>query len=200
MQEHSNIAVRRLRLATATLSAARASWGRGRPANEEKMPLSPAFPPATPRQCRLLKSPAAIMEGSVSVLRNALRFTLDWRRFDMPAFPAERVPTLRPGRHIRGTREIRIVVPDARLQEVRARVANSVSRLDRLHETDTLQWIEAVSEQLPRVEPPVGCAYHTPRVSGRWAAIQVSATVVPKTRVVSWLRMTSAGIQVQPVE
>ena len=64
----------------------------------------------------------------------------------MPASSAERMRALRLRRRARGTREIRIVVPDARLEDVRARVADSVSRLDRRHEADTLRWIEAVSE------------------------------------------------------
>ena len=64
----------------------------------------------------------------------------------MPASPAERMRALRLRRRGRGTREIRIVLPDARLETVRARVADSVSRLDRQHEADTLRWIEAVSE------------------------------------------------------
>lgn len=64
----------------------------------------------------------------------------------MPASPAERMRALRLRRRARGTREIRIVLPDARLETVRARVADSVSRLDRQHEADTLRWIEAASE------------------------------------------------------
>ena len=64
----------------------------------------------------------------------------------MPASSAERMRALRLRRRARGTREIRVVVPDARLETVRARVADSVSRLDRLHEADTLRWVEAVSE------------------------------------------------------
>ena len=53
---------------------------------------------------------------------------------------------LRLRRRARGTREIRIVVPDARAEEVRARIADSVSRLDPSHEADALRWVEAVSE------------------------------------------------------
>ena len=64
----------------------------------------------------------------------------------MPASPAERMRALRLRRRARGTREIRIVVPDARVEEVRARIADSVSRLDPSHEADTLRWVEAVSE------------------------------------------------------
>lgn len=39
-----------------------------------------------------------------------------------------------------------MVVPDVRVEEVRARIADSVSRLDPSHEADTLRWVEAVSE------------------------------------------------------
>ena len=64
----------------------------------------------------------------------------------MSVSPAERMRALRMRRRARGTREIRMIVPDARLEEVRARVAGSVSRLDPSHEADSLRWIEAVSE------------------------------------------------------
>ena len=64
----------------------------------------------------------------------------------MPASPAERMRALRLRRRSRGTREIRIVLPDARSEKVRTRVADSVSRLNRAHETDAQRWIESVSE------------------------------------------------------
>ena len=64
----------------------------------------------------------------------------------MPASPAERMRALRQRRRSRTTREIRIVLPDAREEKVRTRVADSVSRLDRAHEAGALRWIEAVSE------------------------------------------------------
>ena len=64
----------------------------------------------------------------------------------MPASPAERMRALRQRRRSRATREIRIVLPDAREEKVRTRVADCVSRLDRAHEADALRWIEAVSE------------------------------------------------------
>lgn len=43
-------------------------------------------------------------------------------------------------------REIRLTVPDARSDEVRARVADAVTRLDPATEADSLAWIEAVSD------------------------------------------------------
>ena len=43
-------------------------------------------------------------------------------------------------------REIRITVPDARRDEVRARVADAVTRLAPAGEAEALAWIEAVSD------------------------------------------------------
>lgn len=59
---------------------------------------------------------------------------------------AERMRIMRERRRGRGLRELRLVVPDARLAPVRKRVAAQVDRLDRRHEDETLNWIEAVSE------------------------------------------------------
>ncbi|MYE11036.1 MAG: hypothetical protein F4X99_05115 [Gammaproteobacteria bacterium] len=56
------------------------------------------------------------------------------------------MPRTRQPERTRGTREIRVSAPDARSQEVRARVARSVARLRRGHEEDALGWIAAVSE------------------------------------------------------
>ncbi|HLI12839.1 MAG TPA: antitoxin MazE-like protein [Alphaproteobacteria bacterium] len=53
---------------------------------------------------------------------------------------------MRERRRGRGLRELRLVVPDARLASVRKRVAAQVRRLDRRQEDDALNWIEAVSE------------------------------------------------------
>jgi hypothetical protein len=53
---------------------------------------------------------------------------------------------MRDRRRRRGLRELRLVVPDPRLQSVRNRVAAQVGRLDRDNEEDALRWIEAVSE------------------------------------------------------
>jgi hypothetical protein len=53
---------------------------------------------------------------------------------------------MRERRRRRGLRELRLVVPDPRLQSVRKRVAAQVARLDHRSEDDALSWIEAVSE------------------------------------------------------
>ena len=64
----------------------------------------------------------------------------------MSASPAERMRNMRNRRRALAEREIRITVPDARSEHVRARVAESVSRLDPAHEADALAWIEAVTD------------------------------------------------------
>ena len=53
---------------------------------------------------------------------------------------------MRERRRKRGLRELRLVVPDSRLQSVRRRVAAQVARLVRSREEEALSWIEAVSE------------------------------------------------------
>ena len=53
---------------------------------------------------------------------------------------------MRERRRKRGLRELRLVVPDSRLQSVRRRVAAQVARLVRSRENEALSWIEAVSE------------------------------------------------------
>jgi Protein of unknown function (DUF3018) len=63
----------------------------------------------------------------------------------MPA-PAERMRMMRERRRVRGLRELRLVVPDPRLESVRKRVAAQVARLDRSREDEALSWIEAVAE------------------------------------------------------
>jgi len=60
--------------------------------------------------------------------------------------PAQRMRLMRERRRRRGLRELRLVVPDSRLQSVRRRVAAQVARLNRESEEDALRWIEAVSE------------------------------------------------------
>jgi Protein of unknown function (DUF3018) len=60
--------------------------------------------------------------------------------------PAERMRMMRERRRRRGLRELRLVVPDSRLQSVRRRIAVEVARLVRTSEDDALNWIEAVSE------------------------------------------------------
>lgn len=72
----------------------------------------------------------------------------------MPA-PAERMKAMRDRRRKRGLRELRLVVPDARLRSVRRRVAAQVSRLVPSDEDEALSWIEAVSE-LDAPDHPAG--------------------------------------------
>jgi Antitoxin MazE-like len=62
------------------------------------------------------------------------------------AAPAERMKTMRERRRKRGLRELRLVVPDSRLQSVRRRVAAQVGRLNPSSEEDALRWIEAISD------------------------------------------------------
>lgn len=45
-----------------------------------------------------------------------------------------------------GLRELRLAVPDMRLESVRERIAAGVGRLDRAQEDEALNWIETVSE------------------------------------------------------
>ena len=53
---------------------------------------------------------------------------------------------MRERRRVRGLRELRLVVPDARSKEVRRRVAAQVAALSPQSEREALDWIEAVSE------------------------------------------------------
>ena len=62
------------------------------------------------------------------------------------AAPAERMRSMRNRRRTRGLRELRLVVPDARSQSVRHRVAAQVSMLSQGDESEAMRWIEAVSE------------------------------------------------------
>jgi Protein of unknown function (DUF3018) len=62
------------------------------------------------------------------------------------AEPAERMKLMRQRRQRRGFRELRLVVPDARLEAVRDRIAAQVARLNPDSERDALLWIEAISE------------------------------------------------------
>lgn len=59
---------------------------------------------------------------------------------------AQRMKMMRERRRKSGSREVRLVVPDSRLQSVRQRVADQVAHLDRSSEDDALSWIEAVAE------------------------------------------------------
>jgi hypothetical protein len=60
--------------------------------------------------------------------------------------PAERMRQMRERRRKLGLRDVRIIVPDARLASVRRRVAAQASRLILSSEDEALSWIEAVSE------------------------------------------------------
>ena len=62
------------------------------------------------------------------------------------AIPAERMKAMRARRHGRGLRELRLIVPDARLEVTRRRVAAEVAALDQRRERTALDWIETVSE------------------------------------------------------
>ena len=65
---------------------------------------------------------------------------------DPMALAAERMKAMRERRRARGLRELRLIVPDARSKAVRRRIAKQVASLDRSRESETLGWIEAVSE------------------------------------------------------
>jgi hypothetical protein len=60
--------------------------------------------------------------------------------------PAERMKTMRERRRAQKLRELRLVVPDARLSSVRRRVAGQVARLRLRSENESLEWIEDISE------------------------------------------------------
>ena len=53
---------------------------------------------------------------------------------------------MRARRRRQGLRELRIVVPDARSDAVRDRIASQITKLNRVSEREALLWIEAVSE------------------------------------------------------
>ena len=59
--------------------------------------------------------------------------------------PAERMKRLRERRRAKGLRELRLIVPDARSEAVRRRVAAEVAQLNPDDELEALKWIEAVS-------------------------------------------------------
>jgi hypothetical protein len=58
----------------------------------------------------------------------------------------ERMKSMRERRRARGLRELRLVIPDARLATVRRRIAAQVAGLGQEGEREALDWIEAVSE------------------------------------------------------
>lgn len=62
------------------------------------------------------------------------------------AEPAERMKLMRQRRRRQGLRELRLVVPDARSQVVRGRIAAQVAKLNSDSERNALLWIESVCE------------------------------------------------------
>ena len=64
----------------------------------------------------------------------------------MSASPAKRMRAVRLRCRAQDKREVRMILPDARSDDVRARVADSVARLDWTHESEALRWTEAISE------------------------------------------------------
>lgn len=59
---------------------------------------------------------------------------------------AERMKMMRARRRKQGLRELRLVLPDARSDAVRTRIAAQVAKLNPESERDALLWIEAISE------------------------------------------------------
>jgi len=64
----------------------------------------------------------------------------------MATSPAERMRAFRKRRRESHLREVRMTLPDARLRQVRERIADTVARLDPAAENEALRWIEAVSD------------------------------------------------------
>jgi hypothetical protein len=64
----------------------------------------------------------------------------------MVATPAQRMRAHRARRRVEGTREIRLIVRDARSTTVRDVIAKAVATLDEKHEADVLDWVETVSD------------------------------------------------------
>jgi hypothetical protein len=62
------------------------------------------------------------------------------------AEPAERMKMMRARRRRQGLRELRLIVPDARSEAGRDRIAAQVAKLNPQSEREALLWIEAVSE------------------------------------------------------
>ena len=58
------------------------------------------------------------------------------------AAPAERMRTMRERRRRRCLRELRLIVPDARSETIRSRVAGQIASLSRDSELEALDWIE----------------------------------------------------------
>lgn len=64
----------------------------------------------------------------------------------MATSPAQRMRAMRKRQREAQRREVRLTLPDARLRQVRERIADSVAHLDPAAELDALGWIEAVSD------------------------------------------------------
>ena len=64
----------------------------------------------------------------------------------MAATPAERMQSARTRRRAEGKREVRLILPDARTQEVCQRIEEAVAGLNQTNETHALAWIEAVAD------------------------------------------------------
>lgn len=62
------------------------------------------------------------------------------------ATTAERMRAMRARRRAEGLREVRLIVPDARADITRRRVAKQVKGLKQADEREALDWIEQVSE------------------------------------------------------
>lgn len=58
---------------------------------------------------------------------------------------AQRMKTMRDRRKAIARRELRLVIPDARVRSVRRRIAAQVARLDPAQEREAIAWIETVS-------------------------------------------------------
>jgi len=59
---------------------------------------------------------------------------------------SERMRAMRARRREQNMREVRLVIPDAGADAVRARVAEQVAALDARVEVEALDWTEAVAE------------------------------------------------------
>ena len=84
--------------------------------------------------------------GACLSSRNALHYNSSQLIEDGMAAPAERMRIMRERRRRRGLRELRLIVPDARSETIRSRIAAQVARLSRKSELEALDWIEEVSE------------------------------------------------------
>ncbi|MBJ7417674.1 MAG: DUF3018 family protein [Niveispirillum sp.] len=62
------------------------------------------------------------------------------------ASAAERMKEMRKRQRAGGLREVRLIVPDTRIADVKQRLAVQVARLSSADEQDALDWIEQVSE------------------------------------------------------